>query len=157
MLCGKNLTNSDTRKKDLQKRSVSRSRSRSRSRTPPRRRDDERNSDKHNKLKVKSESLKDFDRLGSGRDQEKFVWGKKIEEMQKKGISQSELEEIEKERGERLAREIEKIRKKKLERENDQKGPNKEKMNRQDLMEEEAYKRWLEHEEKFHIAQAKLR
>jgi len=154
----RNTSNHNDRKKDNRNKNISRSRSRSRSHTPTqRRRATEKASDKNNRLTYKSSSLKDSDRFASENSKEKFVWGKKIEELQKKGMSQEDLENLEKEKQERLAREIEKVRRNKQAREKDQKITDRVKVNKEQEMDEEAYKLWLAKEEKFHIEQAKLR
>lgn len=85
----------------------------------------------------------------------KFVWGKKLEEMKKKGIATDNVfQDDEREKEEKTSKEIEKLRKRIIEREREKKMQNQEK---QQVEEEESYQKWLEKEEQFHIEQAKMR
>ena len=141
-------------------RSNSRSRSRSRSRSP-KSRDVRRNDDKSGEIEDKQRSnktlAKNLNALANVPVANKFVWGKKLEEMQKKGINTNALEEEEREKQNKINDEIEKVRKRRLEREKEQKVYDRQRQSHQQEKEEDSYKRWLEKEEQFHTEQAKLR
>lgn len=95
--------------------------------------------------------------LNNSDSKEKFVWNKKDEQLKNREDGKKTLEEEERIKQERLAKEIENIRKRKLKTDKVKKTHDEEKVIKQQIQEEESYKKWLEKEEQFHMEQAKLR
>jgi len=130
--------------------SYSRSRSRSDSGSPGVR----------NKSRVfdKSQSDKRYGTKNDGPIRgEKFVWNKKIEEQRKKEIDPKSREEEERNKKVEMRREMENVQNRRQVREKEQFATGQQKIKAEKETEEEAYKKWLEQEEKFHVEQAKLR
>jgi len=95
-------------------------------------------------------------RDGAGKG-EKFVWSKKLEEQKKKEVDPRAREQEERNKQMEMQREMEKVQNRKEFREKREMASGQQKGEAKKMSEEEAYKVWLEQEEKFHVEQAKLR
>ncbi|KAI0227276.1 Cactin [Lamellibrachia satsuma] len=86
-----------------------------------------------------------------------FVWGKKLEKEGKKDFGQEELEKHQRKKMIESKIELEKVKKRRLEREKEWEEREKEREFMQRNKESEYFREWEEQEDTFHLQQAKLR
>ncbi|KAJ1867605.1 hypothetical protein LPJ78_000840 [Coemansia sp. RSA 989] len=145
-----------------------RGRSRHRSRSPSRERkerhssrthsrDKEKRRKKHSKRHDKSNEEDYHDSHDQSLLSKKFVWKKKIEQDEARGISRDEQNRRDRERREEAERELEKLRKRREQREMQQKEREHEQARMRREREQETLGDWERREEEFHLEQAKRR
>lgn len=86
-----------------------------------------------------------------------FVWGKKMEKEGKKHLNEEEIHRHQKMKLEESRRELEKVKKRRLERERQMEERDQERELMQREKESEYYREWEKQEDYFHLNQAKLR